>query len=160
LLFKRKHEKINVFLLIAFRLKPNSMKNIILTLLIISSIVFVTCKKDEVSERFTYLTGATWIADSLLADGVKAGGVGEILEDFNGEVVFNPDGTGVFGVYTGTWQFAYNDTQLMLTTDSLDFPILTQIAELTQNSLKITTGFPNPLNSGAMLKIRMTFKSK
>jgi hypothetical protein len=147
-------------LLIAFEIKSFLMKNIIITLMIASSFVVVTCKKDELSDRFKYLTGTVWVADSLLSDGIEVGGVGGLLENFNGDLTFNPDGTGKFGVYKGTWELTYGDTEIILTTDSLAFPVVTQVEELTKNSLKVTTGFPDALNPGHMLNIRMTFKSK
>ena len=148
------------FFVNCFQIKSNPMKNLSLSFLIILSFTLITCDKEGQSERFKFLTGSTWISDSLLADGVDAGYAGGLLDDFNGELNFRPDGTGVFGGYTGKWELTYNDTEIILTTETLAFPIVTQIAELTQNSLKVTTGFPNPVNPGAYYKIRMTFKSK
>lgn len=83
-----------------------------------------------------------------------------MLADFNGEVKFNEDGTGNFGIYSGTWRFAYNETQIVITTDALQLPLTTKIAELTKTSLKITTSYPNLLNPSAPINIRMTFKAK
>ena len=132
------------------------MKNLAL-LLIISGCFFISsCKKDSQSEQFKLLTGPTWASDSLLANKVDASGPGGMLENFKGEIKFNDDGTGNFGVYTGTWRFAYNETQIVITPNSLPLPMTTKIAELTKISLKITTSYPTvpPTN------IRMTFKAK
>ena len=136
------------------------MKNLAL-LLIISGCLFIsTCKKDSQSESFKLLTGTIWVSDSLLANGIDASGPDGMLKNFKGEVKFNQDGTGAFGVYTGTWKFAYNETQIIITTDSLPLPLTTKIAELTKISLKITTGYPNLFNPAMPTLIRMTFKAK
>jgi hypothetical protein len=132
------------------------MKNLAL-LLIISGCFFISsCKKSSHSESFNLLTGPIWVSDSLLANGVDASGPTGMLFNFKGEVKFNEDGTGYFGAYTGTWRFAYNETQIVITTESLTVPLTTQIVELTNLSLKITTSYPTvpPTN------IRMTFKAK
>jgi len=134
------------------------MKNLVL-LLILSVCVFVTnCTKDAQSDSFKLLTGPTWTSDSLLANGVDASGPDGMLKNFKGEVKFKEDLTGNFGIYTGTWKFAYNEKQIIITTDSLPIPLITQIAELTKASLKITTSYPNLL--GVSTNIRMTFKAK
>ena len=132
------------------------MKNFAL-LLIMSGCFFISsCKKNSQSESFKLLTGTVWVSDSLLANKVDAGGIGGMLADFKGEAKFNEDYTGNFGVYTGTWRFAYNETQIVITPNSLPLPMTTKIAELTKISLKITTSYPTvpPTN------IRMTFKAK
>jgi len=119
-----------------------------------------SCKKNSQSEPFKLLTGPIWASDSLLANGVDAGGPAGMLENFKGEAKFNEDGTGYFGIYTGTWRFAYNETQIVIKTDFLLLPLTTKIAELTKLSLKITTSFPNPINPSTPINIRMTFKAK
>ena len=132
------------------------MKNLAL-LLIISGCFFISsCKKNSQSEPSKLLTGHIWTSDSLLANGLDASGPGGILENFKGEIKFNDYGTGYFGIYTGTWRFAYNETQIVIKTDLLPIPLTTKIAELTKVSLKVTTSFPTipPTN------IRMTFKAK
>ncbi len=136
------------------------MKNLILTFVILGGLLMYNCKKDAPSERFNYLTGNIWMSDSLLADGEDASGPGQILEDFKGEVKFNTDGTGVFGIYSGTWSLGYNDTEIIIASDSLDLPLTSKIVELTSSSLKITTAAPNKNNPSVFLKIRMTFKAK
>ena len=136
-------------------IKPISMmKKIILLISVVLFLVFA-CKKEEVSERFRCLTGHIWTSDSLLANGIDESD--GILKDFKGDAKFNEDGTGYFGKYQGTWKFAYNETELIISSDSLPIPSLTtQIIELNDVSLKIKTGFPgNP-----PLAIRMTFKAK
>jgi hypothetical protein len=136
------------------------MKNLLISLIISGLVVFVACNKDDKSERFKLLTGPVWVTDSLLADGVDASSPGMLLAKFKGEAKFNEDGTGTFGVYTGTWYFAYNETQIVIHTDSLLIPLVTLIKELTSNSLKITTSVPNMLNLNDTIDIRMTFKAK
>ena len=135
---------------------------IILSMLIIAgSFLVLTCKKDEHSERFKLLTTPVWVSDSLLANGVEASGSGELLEKFKGDAKFNKDGTGYFGKYTGTWMFAGKETEIVIFSDSIPLPSLTtSIVELTNNSLKITTGFPNVMNLPETISIRMTFKAK
>lgn len=148
------------FFVNCFRIKSNPMRNLSLSLLLFLSLILVKCNKEDQSDRFKFLTGSTWVSDSLLVDGVDAGYSGGLLDDFKGELTFHTDGTGVFGSYSGTWELTYNDTEIILTTESLSFPIVTQVEELTKSSLKVTTGFPNSTNPGTYYKIRMTFKSK
>jgi hypothetical protein len=134
------------------------MKNPTVLLIISCFFLLISCKKETQSDRFQLLTNHAWQSDSLLADGIDASGSGMILEKFKGVAKFNTDGTGNFGVYPGTWQFAYSDTQILISTDSLPIPLVTIITELNANSLKINTGYPNPLNPFVSIKIRMTFK--
>ncbi len=136
------------------------MKNIFLLLFITGSFYFASCNKDTESETSKLLTGPVWVSDSLLANGVDASGPQGMLENFKGEAKFNKDGTGNFGSYIGTWRFAFNETQIVISSDSLPIPVTTVIAELTQASLKVTTSYPNPLNPTIAAKIRMTFKAK
>ena len=136
------------------------MKNLALSLIIAGCICSSSCKKDSQSESFKNLTGPAWASDSLLANGVDASGPSGMLKNFKGEAKFNQDGTGHFGVYTGTWKFAYNETQIIIASDSLPVPLTTKIAELTKISLKITTSYPNLLDPAAPTRIRMTFKAK
>jgi len=136
------------------------MKNFALLLIIAGCFYIASCKKDSQSESFKLLTGPTWASDSLLANGIDAGGPAGMLKNFRGDVKFNTDGTGNFGIYKGTWRFAFNETQIVLTSDSLPLPLTTKIAELTHTSLKITTSYPNLVNPTAPINIRMTFKAK
>jgi hypothetical protein len=136
------------------------MKNLALLLIITGCFIIFSCKKESQSETFKLLTGPIWASDSLLANGVDASGPTGMLKNFKGEAKFNEDGTGYFGIYAGTWSFSFNETQIKITTDSLDFPLTTEIAELTKISLKITTSYPNLLNPAAPTSIRMTFKAK
>lgn len=136
------------------------MKKYIFFLLAAGIIVFSYCSRDEESENFRLLTGPTWRSDSLLVDGIDASQPGGLLEDFTGDVKFNEDGTGTFGNYSGTWSFAINETQLIITSESLPVPLTTRIAELTESSLKITTSYPNLQNPSDPMDLRMTFKPK
>ena len=136
------------------------MKNLALLLIISGCLYITSCKKDSNSESFKRLTGTTWTSDSLLADKIDASGPLGLLKDFKGEAKFNVDGTSNFGIYTGSWRFSFNETQLIITTTSLPIPLTTKIAELTSTSLKITTSFPNPINPLTSVNIRMTFKAK
>lgn len=136
------------------------MKNLALLLIISGCFYITSCKNDSQSESFKFLTGTTWTSDSLLANGIDASGPLGMLKDFKGEAKFNVDGTGNFGIYTGSWRFAFNETQLIITTDALPLPLTTKIAELTKTSLKVTTSFPNSINPVTPINIRMTFKAK
>ena len=136
------------------------MKNLAILLIISGFVYFASCKKETQSEQFKLLTGTTWISDSLLVNGADASGPGGFLEKFKGEAKFNEDGTGYFGIYTGTWRFSFEETQIVITADDLPLPLTTKIVELTQISLKVTTSYPNVINPSAPINIRMTFKAK
>ena len=136
------------------------MKNLALVLIISGIFIASACKKDKMSERFLFLTTPVWTTDSLLANEVNAGGPGGILEKFKGDARFKEDGTGYFGKYTGTWRFNNDETKITIVTDSLVLPIISDIIELTNISLKIKTLIPNPVNPFEPIRIRMTFKSK
>lgn len=136
------------------------MKNSAIFLLIMGFVWLASCEKDKDSENYKNLTGITWRSDSLLVNGVDASGPAGLLSDFRGDVKFNEDGTGTFGNYQGKWSFVLNETQLIITSDSLPLPITAAIRELTKTSLKLTTSFPNPQNLTSSLNIRMTFKPK
>ena len=133
------------------------MKSHAILFILTVSLAIFSCNKDSESERFKLLTDPTWASDSLLANGFDASGPGGLLEKFKGHVKFNEDGTGTFGVFEGKWRFAYDETQIVIETDSLPIPLTTKIAELTTASLKITTSYPD-LATGGTLNIRMTFK--
>ena len=135
------------------------MKNLTL-FLFFSACVLFACRKDEKSERFILLTKHAWQSDSLLMDGVDASGPGQQLEKFKGYMEFYEDGTGYFGQYKGTWRFSYNETQLVIESDSLSFPLSALIDELTELSLKIDTSYPNFIDPQNPFEIRMTFKPK
>lgn len=137
------------------------MRNLLFLTVLTSFVFIISCDKDEddVSERVKYLTGSEWESDSLLVNGMDASVPGGLLESFKGNAKFNEDGTGEFGGYTGTWRFSPDEKDLIITTQSLPFPLTTTIVELTAVSLKVTTGFPNPANPEDELKIRMTFKA-
>jgi len=139
--------------------KLNSRITFIILLIIAA---FFACKNDEEtkSERFLLLTNHTWLNDSLLADGVEAGGPGETLEDFNGDTKFNVDGTGYIGNFTGEWGFNADETQITIFSDSLLIPVTTNVVELTNSSFKITTSFPSQTMPGTIIDVRMTFKPK
>jgi hypothetical protein len=135
------------------------MKNLVLFLLISVCISAVACKEKE-SERFSLLTGPIWAPDSLLANGINAGGPGGILVKFMGDAKFNTDGTGYFGEYTGTWMFSADETELVINSDSIPIPIIADIKELNTSSLKLTTVLPNLTDPLTPYNIRMTFKAK
>jgi hypothetical protein len=141
-------------------LKLTLMKNLVVLLIISVCLYSASCKKDTQSEAFNLLTGPTWVSDSLLANKVDASGPTGLLKNFKGEAKFNADGTGNFGLYKGTWRFAYAETQLVITSDSLPVPLTTKIAELTKISLKVTTSYPNLANPTSPINLRLTFKAK
>ncbi len=132
------------------------MKNIVVLFLTAGLLILAACNREKKSERFLLLTENIWASDSLLANGVDASGPGQTLELFKGDARFNVDGTGTFGQYAGTWMFADNETNLVISSPDLPVTISTLIVELTSLSLKVTFTYPgvNPL------EIRMTFKSK
>jgi len=134
------------------------MKNLALLLIISGCFYFSSCEKDSKSDPFKLLTGPIWASDSLLANGLDASGPDGMLRNFKGEAKFNEDGTGYFGIYTGTWKFSIDETKIIIATDSLPVALTNQIVELTEISLKITTSYPNLL--GVATNIRMTFKAK
>jgi hypothetical protein len=134
------------------------MKNLALFLVISCCFQLFSCKKDTQSERFKLLTGPVWASDSLLVNGVDASGPGGILENFKGDAKFNEDYTGNFGTYIGTWRFAFDETQIVISSSSLPIPITAIIAQLNHVSLKITTSYQIP--PGGPVNIRMTFKAK
>lgn len=136
------------------------MKNLVAFLFISGCVFLASCKKETQSEAFKLLTGPVWASDSLLANGIDASGETGLLKNFKGDAKFNKDGSGNFGIYTGTWRFSYNETQIVITTDSLPLPLTTKIAELTSASLKITTNYPNPVVPTAPINLRLTFKAK
>ncbi len=142
--------------------KNYTMKQLGVLMLFLSVLVIVSCDKDEdeVSDRFRFLTSVDWESDSLLVNGMEAGGDGQMLENFRGTARFNEDGTGSFGGITGTWAFSQDETELIINTEELPFALTTKIIELTASSLKVTANFPNPLNPVDQLKIRMTFKAQ
>jgi hypothetical protein len=135
-------------------------KNLLFFLLIVIIAMAASCSKTKDEDRFEILTGQAWQTDSLLVDGQDASQPGQILYKFKGEARFNRDATGTFGQYTGTWRFTNNRTALEIKTDSLPIPLLANIAELTRQSLKITTAYPSSENPNVDMKIRMTFKAK
>ena len=136
------------------------MKNIAVLMVVTGCLLITSCKEETQSESFKLLTTPIWASDSLLANGVDASGPGQMLENFKGDAKFNEDMTGYFGSYTGTWRFAFDETQIVITTASLPIPLTTIIAELTKTSLKITTSYPDPLKPTTPVNIRMTFKAK
>lgn len=139
--------------------KLNIMKNLVMLLIISGCFVVFSCGEKK-SERFRFLTDPIWVTDSLLANGVNAGGPGGILVKFLGDAKFKEDGTGYFGKYTGTWRFSVDESELVIESDSISIPIIADIKELTSTSLKLTTVLPNPKDLLNPYNIRMTFKAK
>jgi len=136
------------------------MKNLALLLIISGCFIVFACNKADKSERFKLLTGPIWTTDSLLANGTDAGGTGGVLVKFKGDAKFKEDGSGYFGIYTGTWRFNQDETEITIVTDSLILPIISDIVELTSSSFKITTVVPDKVNPLQPINIRMTFKAR
>jgi len=134
------------------------MKNIVLFLAICLCFQIFSCQKETQSDRFKLLTGPVWASDSLLVNGIDASGPGGMLEKFKGDIKFNTDYTGYFGDYTGTWRFAFDETEVVIMSDSLPIPITAIIKELNTTSLKVTTSYQIPPSDP--INIRMTFKAK
>ncbi len=122
-------------------------------------VLFFACEEED-SSRLELLTTPVWQSDSLLVNGTGAGDAGQLLEDFNGEVDFQTDGTVDLGTATGTWQFLAGETQLMLESPEVPVPLVLNINELTETSLKVTTTIPNPENPEESYHVRMTFLAK
>jgi len=122
--------------------------------------LWLSCCTDKGPDLFEIITTPMWTTDSLMANGIDAGGPGQLLEKFKGEAKFKTDGFGTFGKYTGNWWFTENRTQIIIKTDSLELPLTCKIVELLETSLKITTAVPDKLNPLTEVKIRMTFKPK
>jgi len=137
-----------------------TLKNFLLLGLIAIMPVLTSCPDNDVTDPFTLLTTPTWQTDSLLANGADASKPGQLLAKFKGDAKFKEDGTGVFGIYKGTWWFVENKTQIIIKTDSLPLPLTNKIVELTANSFKITTGVPDVTGQTSIINIRMTFKAK
>jgi hypothetical protein len=137
-----------------------TMKNFILVLSLSILVLVLACQKENKSDKFTLLTSPAWVSDSLLVNGTDASGAGQMLNKFVGDIKFKDDGTGYFGKYTGKWRFAYDETEIIIESDSLLVPISAIISELNSKSLKLNTNYPNPLNLLDPFKIRMTFKVK
>lgn len=136
------------------------MKKIIFLPLMATLVLIFGCEKEDRDTPFKLLTDPVWATDSLLVNGQDASGAGQLLENFKGDVKFNKDGSGSFGNYTGTWRFAQNETQIIITTTELPLPLTTIISTLTRTDLKVNTAYPNPENLMESLQIRMTFKAK
>ncbi len=139
------------------------MKTKLLFFVFISAaFIFInSCKKDEVpSDKINLLTSHIWKADSLTADGVDESGEGGMLEMFKGDTKFNDDGTGYVGDINGTWKFSDDETAIVITSDSLLFPVTTNIEELTEQSLKLTTSFSKDSTLTVYAAVRMTFIPK
>lgn len=137
------------------------MKNLAIFLMFTLCLFATSCKEKE-SDRFTYLTEAVWSPVSLLANGVDATGTGGLLSGFVGDAKFNPDGTGTFGTYTGTWRFDVTEEKLIIASPSLPIISITlNIIELTSSSLKLQGTVPDPQNlTGPPINIQMTFNAK
>ncbi|MEN8122377.1 MAG: hypothetical protein ABFS35_18675 [Bacteroidota bacterium] len=143
-------------------MKTKSISQYTLIIILIIAVAFFACPnhEDVPSERFNLLTNHIWVNDSLLADGVEAGGPGETLEAFNGDTKFDVDGTGYIGTFTGDWGFNKNETQITIFSDDLLIPVTVNVVELTTSSFKITTNFPSQSSPGVYIDVRMTFKPK
>ena len=129
-------------------------------LLITVVLTVIACKKEEKSERFRLLTTPIWTAETLLANGIDAGGPGGILEKFKGDAKFKEDGTGYFGKYKGQWRFNQEETEITIVADSLPLPVICDIVILTVQLLQVTADVPNPVNLQEIIDIDMTFKAK
>ncbi len=139
------------------------MKRLMFTFIVLAGVILFACSKDDDNGEatpFDLLTAHTWVSDSLLADGEDAGGEGQLLHNFNGDVQFRADGTGNFGEYTGSWSLSDDNQEITINTNELPIPIVAAIVELNELSLKITTAFPDMNNPGVIIDIRMTFRKK
>jgi hypothetical protein len=137
-----------------------TLKNLLLLGVIAITLALTNCSKEDENDLSRFLTTPMWRTDTLLANGVDASQPGQLLAKFKGDAKFNDDGTGVFGIYKGTWWFTENKTQIIIESDSLPLPLTNKIVELTASSFKITTGVPDITGQTSIINIRMTFKAK
>jgi hypothetical protein len=137
-----------------------TLKNLLLLGVIAITLALTNCIKEDENDPFILLTKPMWRTDSLLANGKDASQPGQLLAKFKGDAKFKDDGTGVFGIYKGNWQFVENNTQIIIKTDSLPLPLTSKIVELTASSFKITTGVPDLVGGTGIINIRMTFIAK
>jgi len=136
------------------------MKKIASFLVIVTLVLGYSCK-DEESDRFKFLTGTVWTPVSLLANGVDATGPNGILAGFVGDAIFNEDGTGTFGTYSGEWMFAAAEEKLSISSSSPPISVILDIIELTETSLKLQGSVPDLQNlTGPAIAIEMTFRAK
>ena len=136
------------------------MKKVLFSILIIAGFVILSCGEEKESINFTSLTSNIWLSDSLLANGEDASGPGEYLEKFNGIINFKKDGTGIFGEYSGNWVFAYEETKIVISSDSLLIPLTANIDLLNNADLKMSAIFPNLKDPANPVALRMTFKAQ
>lgn len=134
----------------------------ILTLLALLCCLNLGCKKDEEakSKNLILLTETIWTSQTLEANGVDASGPGEFLEDFVGDAIFDEDGSGTLGSLTGSWRFASNETQIIITAEQLAIPVTMNIVELSETRIELTTSVPNPANPLTLVDIRMVYVPK
>jgi len=135
------------------------MKKLFSILLISVTVLMFSCKEKE-SERYELLTGTTWEAESLLANGVDATGPGGLLEGFSGVAKFKTDGTGTFGSFEGEWAFNSDETKITINSETLPLPITCSILELTSSTLKLQALVPNPDDLQNPITIEMTFSAQ
>ncbi len=135
------------------------MKKLFSILLISVTVLMFSCKEKE-SERYELLTGTTWEAESLLANGVDATGPGGMLEGFSGVAKFKTDGTGTFGSFEGEWAFNSDETKITINSETLPLPITCSILELTSSTLKLQALVPNPEDLQNPITIEMTFSAQ
>ena len=135
------------------------MKKLFSILLISVTVLMFSCKEKE-SERYELLTGTTWEAESLLANGVDATGPGGMLEGFSGVAKFKTDGTGTFGSFEGEWAFNSDETKITINSETLPLPITCSILELTSSTLKLQALVPNPDDLQNPITIEMTFSAQ
>lgn len=133
-------------------------------LVLIATVSFLVsgCKKedDAKSERFILLTSHVWTSQTLEVNGIDASGPDGFLEDFVGDAKFNEDGTGNLGDVEGTWSFANNETQLVISSVSLTIPVTGNIVQLNETTLEITTSVPNPVDPLTKVDVRLVYVAK
>ena len=134
------------------------MKNIALFLVICCCFQIFSCSKDSESEKFKLLTGPVWASDSLLVNGEDASGPGELLENFKGDVKFNEDYTGNFGIL-----YRNMEIRLRRNTDCHlirlpPYPAHGNNCRTDPDLIKNNNKLPVPPTD--TINIRMTFKAK
>lgn len=133
-----------------------------LALIALISFTYLGCEKGEEtkSKNLILLTGTIWTSQTLEANGVDASAPGEFLEDFVGDAIFNENGSGTLGSLTGSWRFASNETQIIITADELTIPVTMNIIELSETRIELETSVPNPSNPLELVDIKMVYVPK
>lgn len=127
---------------------------------IVTGLLILACSKEEKSERFKLLTTKVWTTESIVATGTDTTGIGILIKQLEGDAKFNVDGTGYFGSFTGLWWFNPDKTEIAIKPQALGITIVTEIIQMTPQSLKLSTPVTLPTHPLDLINLLMTFKAK